>query len=396
MIKEYEDLLNESKQVAYTALINFLNNLGLDAELFNHLFNIPIKIDYDEENTNGNYAIYDANNNGEQIIYIGGDYIDDLYCNIEDGVDKNKVYANLASTIIHELLHANRDIILKQEINSFNLIDIVKGGKKLDTENKLSDEYDSLLVKMLTEPHILKLKPYVPVKIIGYDDNECTIVAFNKSTKKYEIFDHQHFITNWKSDIKNAFMNLSIELNLNKALHKPNQIIESKIYNKNINYINAAPNLYHGNISSIDFFDENIKSIGDLQDISVKTSCQITLEEGIIEALSNMIIMSRKDKFFDLENLCNKLTLSDISMDEKLAVKLLNCIGIENIKWFILSCYDDEYVDRFSQIFGSDYNSLLLSYSKIYAQNVNEEEYSQKDIDNVNDILNNRINNLVK
>ncbi len=107
--EEKEKLLLKAKYTAVETLKHFFNMLNLDPNLFNHIYNIHIGTNYNLKGV----AEYDIDN--FQIL-IDNEYLDLLLKDIDkDGIDE--ITTQLAHTIIHEMIHANRTILIDGNID---------------------------------------------------------------------------------------------------------------------------------------------------------------------------------------------------------------------------------------------------------------------------------------
>ena len=108
------------------AINNFMYLLGYDKELLSHLEDINVIIDYTDD-FKDNKACYYSNEDGKGFnsIHIAANYLDELLTTMDICADNLVVKYNsineLATTIVHELIHSNRDIMINDSINLNNL-----------------------------------------------------------------------------------------------------------------------------------------------------------------------------------------------------------------------------------------------------------------------------------
>ena len=136
-MEKLDVLIQESKKIAVNSFKNFCINLNLDPDLFNHIYNIDISVENTYED---NLAEYDTQKN---IIIINKFYISHLMKQSEKNIiNENKIKLNLALTIVHEMLHANRTIFINDGINNNIIINTIENGKK---NIESFDDYVSLV-----------------------------------------------------------------------------------------------------------------------------------------------------------------------------------------------------------------------------------------------------------
>ena len=142
---EYYSFIEISKNKAKDVLALFFSRLGY-SDLFNHLFDIEIYIDYKGTITyEDSSAVYNHDSNivndslssSEErklehsnslryhSIWINYDYLRTLYNEYVDGSESRKKSAILVlcETIIHEMIHENRAVLRKYDNNS-TLLDV--------------------------------------------------------------------------------------------------------------------------------------------------------------------------------------------------------------------------------------------------------------------------------
>lgn len=120
-----KQLLLEAKKTAQYSINIFLDKLDINPEAFNHLYEIAMTIKPLEKNHEAQYdANYKIGLTTIPLITINETYLDGLLYYINNDIyDKDLVINNLASVMVHELLHANRTVYIAGGINPYNLVD---------------------------------------------------------------------------------------------------------------------------------------------------------------------------------------------------------------------------------------------------------------------------------
>jgi len=92
----------------------------------------------------------------------------------------------------------------------------------------------------------------------------------------------------------------------------------------------------------------------------------LSLEESIVEVISNIIISFRNSDDLDLEY--KKITMlnSNVPYDEKMGMILIDTLGLFGLKWFITSPYTKEYYNYFALKYGNNYESLVKVFDELY------------------------------
>lgn len=101
-----EDILKKSQDTAIAALKNFINNIDLNTDDFNHIYNIQV------QPTTAILPIdFSTYNSKQNIIKINEDILKKYIKKInEKQCAESIIEINVAKDIIHEMLHANRSI----------------------------------------------------------------------------------------------------------------------------------------------------------------------------------------------------------------------------------------------------------------------------------------------
>ncbi len=367
--RDYKKLLNDSKSMAFNALKNFFKNIDLDYSLFSHVFNTPIKIDYTEDITEGDKVVYNPNDDRKDAIYIGIDYLDDIYNHLENGLNYNEALVDVANTIVHGLLHKMRIITLKDEVSLNNVNEAMYKEAQMYHETYLKlKEYDDILVLSALK-NTNNLSKYIPIKVYIYKDNFYTFIAYNKRTKSYDIFEKKFFDSKYHGNYDEFMENLAWEVS-SKTRFTPTISYKSPLINEHKNIIYNSMDLYTLPVEDKNNPLRNKQEVIDrLNDIRSIIANQVKLEEAFTEVLANMIILSRNKSYFDVEELCSKISNNTNSIDERCITHLINTGGIGLIRDFLLAPYQDEFRNVFEAFYKEDYVTLLELFSSLDKDN---------------------------
>ena len=381
--RNYENLVEEAKNIAFLSFRNFLRNIGLNDSLFSHLFETNVEIDYTEDITEGECSTYDPNQGkNKDSIYIGIDYLDDMFNEIEQGGNRNLVILDIATSIVHELIHKCRLVTLKQEVTLLNASnEIYKNAEVYHKICKEINEYDDLLALSLLKDKIKGR--YIPIKVKIYKNGYYTFVAYNKRMRTFNVYEKQMFNARYNGDIDKFMLDLAKEVSL-KLGHTPTYMHRSFLTNGNRNIIFNSMDLYTLPINDKDDpINTKQKALNKLSEIKYFLHYQEILEETVTEVLSNMIIMSRNKDKLNIDTLTNRIASRDNSNKVKAAANFLNKGGLNLIKGFVLTPYEEEFRNVFYEYYKDDYNSFLSKFSKVD----NKEEL----LDEVNDITDSKL-----
>ena len=253
MVNEYTDLIQKAKELAILSFKKFVNKLGYNEEAFEHIYNINITLD----NLKLENATYDHVSN---LIILDKGYVDDAFmCILLKPEEENKYIVDIGKTIVHEMIHANRMIMIN---------------------------YDS------------------------------TVYSKDYSERP----------------------------NIND---KPSGIEEARPVKSNILKVVSEYDLkYNGREESLSS-EKTIKS-------------QFNLEEALTSVISVIMIMTRKSDDLDIEPAINRIKEIDAyDSAEKATALLIEKHGVELLKWFMTSTYDDVYYNYFLNKYGEDYDKLV-------------------------------------
>lgn len=224
-----------------------------------------------------------------------------------------------------------------------NIEQIVKESKKIAI-NALKHFIKSLDLNEDAFNHIyntpITIRNIGPVRVADYDHFN-NIINVNKK-------DLEENITMIKIGM---IKETTVELNIaNAIVHEmihANRTIQMND-SKNDNQINIVSEFYHKNDNKSEEYKRKT------------TKIQTIFEEQVTEALAQMIILNRKKEQIDLEKANQIIQENEDDAGIKIAAQILTNIGLDNIKWFMTSVYDEVYNDKFSKIFEEEYENLLM------------------------------------
>ena len=382
-----EELIDLCKTILFESIHSFghfVDLLDIDSNLFAHLLDIEFNIDYTDSLDGTNYISFyyfaDANNNNG--INISAAYLDDMLTNIENGdVNKYKVVIDeITSIVLHEAIHGNRSLMVKDGLNTYKLLKESK-DRQLSRENngKLREELDNILIDKINNNVRSKI---VLLKVV---DNNVVFTAYvyNSLTKQYEVYNLNRYRLNLY-DYVNTYQLIDSYLNDNlknpsSSVLKPTKIIS--VNNDNMAYF------------ADDYAAEIGTKVEDLSDeeldrLKKVVSSQIGLEEVISEAISRLMVYHVDKEKLDIHGFCNKM-LNDkyTNPDMKLGYQLLDKMSLDDIRWFMLSVYDEEYSNRFKKLFKEDYETFILDINKIHNSVVNKETVNQEKYEETEEMI---------
>jgi hypothetical protein len=276
---------------------------------------------------------------------------------------------DVANSIVHELIHKLRIITLKEEVTLENVSESIQKNASLyhETYERLK-EYDDILV-LSTLKNKRKLSKYVTIKVYIYRENYYTFIAYNKKTKSYDIFEKKFFKTKFNGNYDIFMENLAWEASSDLKII-PTTSYRSPLISQHNEKVYNSMDLYSLPV------DDPKNPIKNRQDVINRLSyirnsidSQILLEESFTEVLSNMIIMSRNRSYFDIEDLCTRVSNNTDSINHRCIAYLINKGGIELIRNFILAPYQEEFRNVFYDFYKDDYPKLLSLFSEAKEKN---------------------------
>ncbi len=355
--KELIQRVKEANNISNNIISHFFELLGYDSNLFKHLYNIDIIIGYGNIIKKDEVAHYefttDEKHNKNRIV-IDGNYIEE-----SDSLN------DLVVTLIHEKLHANRDVLLKTEINYANIDDYIDYNSLSNEDKKLYHELFNLL-----ENKRLNNK-YKILKISNFKDYSYVYI-YNKERRSFEIYKLNDLNINYKN------INKSYKDIINYIISNNIEPIKS-IYNyKNFNdeEIYEITGIYPINGS---FNTEEIA----LSSYLIKY--QKYLEEALIETIAMLMYYHREKNSLDIDEFCTNARNRWTDPSILNAIKIISKAKEKFISDFLLSSYQDEYNNVLEKTFLNDYLRLVKSFYNIYRYDLQSKRslYDEFSIDEI-------------
>ncbi len=382
--EELNNNLEKAKKDAVGALENFLNNLDINPKLLQHIYDVEM-VFVEKEVKGVSYPNYNPVTN---IIELSpNDFTKSINAIKNVGMDSEKgrkIYGDLVASLLHEMLHANRALMIEGGVNAKNIDD--KYDDDVSKSIAVSQghdivKYEELLFKMMDDEYIDSFTQYIPIKAKRFEDG-VTVIAYNKSEKSFVEFTKQKFNETFNGDPHDYLVDIGLELNsiAGKMFHKPTRTIYAYPEEKQNNDDMVA--------DASDFYHDYKPNETDILDAADHIDHQQDFEEIIVETLSYMIYMSRNKSYIDLEELSSKIIDSnDSDLDIKVGAYLINKCGLDLLNWYMLSTYDFSYTDYFKKTFKEEYDDLLENMSILYEPNEYSKEEKNKAKQEVYDII---------
>ena len=345
-----KEFVDEMIRVSYIRFYNFVKLFNLDPTLFNHLSNI--RFIFKKMISYGSY------NPSENIITINEKIMNAAYNLKINNKLTDEIIEMITTTIIHEILHANRTVLIKNKYTSGILEDVINFKKK-KRKSEDFDNYYKTLEDIKKTIGFDKFNRYIPVTVTTKSKGAYEVIANDKMEEKYCYF--RRVRTSISFYENNHFLE-----DISKKL---DTISNYEVLQENLEDI-TFPTTIDAYILDDDIENKMKKD----KDLTYKISDrQESLEEAFIETLSKLIAKCpNKSNFYQ--------KLDEISRDEdtpedaQVACRIIEIGGMDFVKWFLLSVYQDEYVDEFKQLFSNNYQSFLE-----YLNNIKNASYSFKD-----------------
>lgn len=368
-----EELLKIAIDRARNSIRHFFSLLDLDPNLFEHLYNLEVIIDRDNSIVERNCCACFKNSNDDFgcKIYVSSEYLDYLFSSIlNTSMTRQEAIDDMADTIIHETLHANRSIIVGNTTPSNNVNMNIMGHDR--------EFFDELLMKVINSGTFDIYQRFIPIYKVNTINGICDVVAYDKETSSYNLYANESFEYMKIGSSLDELLSIGLELNSEGFNHTPT--FTYPYNNDMLSIIDGAPSIYHQN-------DE-------MKDVQEKIELQVRFEDMIIMALTKLVLYTRKSSKLDLEKFYNSLG-EETSDSIKFAAQIFYKFGKEGVKWFMLSSYDEVYDDKLYKSFQEDYYRLLDVLAKIeddeYNKNTDNGQY-RRNKKYANKIIERRIN----
>ena len=170
--EEIKNIVKETHSFTINSLKHFCDLLGIDKKLLKHIYSTDVIIDYtDEINYESAVAFYKSN---ENKVHLLAEYVDEV---LElQARDNNPVYVhNLSATILHELLHANRDIYIKGGTTEY---DCLSSTKNLIQYENLSQKFGHLITGKFPIEALSYTKQHSQYMVSAYNNNTNSFFHF--------------------------------------------------------------------------------------------------------------------------------------------------------------------------------------------------------------------------
>ena len=229
---------------------------------------------------------------------------------------------------------------------------------------------------------------YIHTESLKEDPLDNTIVLNSRILKKY--------VSQCNSD-KEKYNRLVLQLatSLVHEMIHANRMIIMDYVTKERNEINPnKPPIesWHVRANLLSEFYHNTNYLSEEEE-SDRIYYQGDFEETITETLADMIIETRKDDKFDLEELNTIIQNSNADMVLKIGSQILKNMGIDTVKWFMTAAYENSYYDKFEHTFGDQYDDLLYDVSDIYTTVYCNRTVDRDTVNNVKRILEEKTKN---
>ena len=321
--EEYNEIITTAVNRAGSSLNHFFELLKLDPELFKHLWDIEVHVGETGEGLNAKY-----HSKEEHFITLNENYLESLFAGLDDGTyTKQYVINDIATSIIHETIHANRSVYVKDGNITYDVI-------SLDEDDIIVDEayLNSLMSSVMVDEEYFNSYVVVPLKVDLLDDDTYNVYAYNTVTNQYNIYEHQEFKTSNIHEIAD-------EINTNRLRYTVTKTIPCTVKFENISY-------------------DDIEEVIDVQEVSTGDF----LEDCLVEMIARFILYSRKAKKFNLDAYVESLKDEELLPEYRLALEMLHKMGMGIIMWFVLSYYDDFFDKKLYAIYKVRYDEVMEEF----------------------------------
>lgn len=320
--EEYNEIITTAVNRAGSSLNHFFELLKLDPELFKHLWDIEVHVGETGEGLNAKY-----HSKEEHFITLNENYLESLFAGLDDGTyTKQYVINDIAISIIHETIHANRSVYVKDGKITYDVI-------TLDEDNVVIDEeyLNSLMTSVMVDEEYFNSYVVVPLKVDLLENDNYTVYAYNTVTNQYNIYENQEFKTSNIHEIAD-------EINTNRLRYTVTKTIPCTVKFENISY-------------------DDVEEV-----VEVRETNGNYLEDCLVEMLSRFILYSRKAKRFNLDAFVESLSDEELLPEYRLALEMLHKMGMGVIMWFVLSYYDDFFDKKLYEIYKEMYEAVIEEF----------------------------------
>ena len=326
----YNELVSTGVKRAWSSISQFLKLYNLKPELFRHLFELDVKIDNSKSDFNAKY-----NSKSDNYITIYTSYIENLVDRLNDGTyTKQYVINDIATTIIHEIIHANRSVYVKD-----GSVCAILSDDSVDPKTVTEDYLNFLLSSVISDEEYFSSYVVVPIRVDYLDNDTYNVYAYNTVTNQYHIYEKQTFKSSNIHEIAD-------ELNTNRLRYTPNRTLHCNQKFESIDYSSQEESVLDIEITGSDY-----------------------LEECLVEMISRFILYSRKSNIYNLDAFVKSVESENTLAEYKLVSKMMSKMGIDVIIWFIFSSYDDFYDEETYKKYKNKFDEIYSEYSKLASEN---------------------------
>ncbi len=350
-VNKYDEILTEAHSQSNKILLHFFDIIGLDRSLFTHLTNIESVLDLEEFNDyDTKVAFYECVNSDDHTfdntIHMLPEYLDTILDRYDD-INRN----DLIKTILHETIHANRTIIIN---NAVLYPDCTLSS--ISHYEKFRERYAHLIHDSNNKLQVLRV-------FKSKSSSSYTIYAYNSISGDF-------FIYTIPTKYGIVFNNLN---DFEELLNRSSQFFDfiAQIENPyDINYTSLVADY------STSFKDPTKLESKDYMKIDGEVTKQMDFEESITEAFVQIMFYLKDKDEFNFDELLQK---NHLPANIKLALEFIHNLNIDTIRWFFLSCYEDEYRNRFYELYKDEYFRLIDKFSEAYNKVLYNEDYPNFD-----------------
>ena len=391
-----DGIVQEARDQAIKILKIFFKHVGLDPDLFEHIYSIEVKVEPDKRDLDGNLACA-AYSTSKDIIEFGWEYAyDTILKGSFNGKTREQIINEFASTLVHEMLHANRTILIADSVNGTNIKSEFKRFFNKD-KNRLKgydiDLLDNKLGELCKKGVFDKYTLFVPVDIKVDKDDLITITAFNKMTGNYQVFRNIDKLYNMVKVI-NYTSSYDLYEQVAEALNKGEYTCVDTIEPL------REPKRLFPSVASDYYLDTDkssflkSKSEEESEKIAVeeyeKAARSIIfsrgLEEALTEAFAEIAMFSRLSNDFDLNEYCDAVLSTHVHDEIDVALKVIRICGEDFVKWFLTSAYEEVNTDYLEKVFKEDYDTFKELMYVLYT--IPADIPHQEELDAAMDIVN--------
>ena len=317
--EDYNEIVTTAVNRASSSLKHFFELLNLDSELFKHLCEIDVRVDDLNDDVNAKY-----HSKEENFITLSEGYLGSLFNGMEEEkYTKQYVINDIATSVIHEMIRANRSVYVKDSNISYDVVNLDEDDIVVD-----EDYLNGLMSSVIADEEYFGSYVVVPIKIDYLEDDNYTVYAYNTITNQYNIYENQHFKTSNIHEIAD-------EINTNRLRYTVTKTIPCTVKFESISY-------------------DDIEEV-----VDIKLPEGNFLEECLAEMLARFILYSRKSKRFNLNAFVDSLEDEELLPEYRLALEMLQKMGLGVIMWFVLSSYDDFFDQKLYDIYKNKYDAVI-------------------------------------